>query len=272
MHSCSKLISFFSFVAALMLLGSSFAVTAATVEREPDAICASLFKEYIVRSGKIPTEDVLAASDIIVSRGRTTGFWKPVLEGMRTVKGWDEIRYVRILGKMLAEDAQARDNIKSGRNREMQMASLVCLPQDVVPELISRAEKAEPYVKDAYIVALARARDPRAKVLLLQTAKADDSGGNWTSLKFHAALGLAELGDPIGVEWLIAHADDEIPTITLAWPQCIPNRNLDSCTLAALRVLSGNAAFKTKAEFETWWKTAAATWAPKNHVYLVDRW
>jgi len=275
MHGSSR-ISRIIFCTTIVLFACPVWVAAGPqAQTPPDAICQALFQEYIVRSGKISTSDELAAAELIASRGRTTGFWKPVLEGLRTVKGWDEIRYVRILGLMLAADAHARDNIKSGQASKMQMISIVALPKEVVPELISRAETAisaesGSYVGDAYTLALARARDPRAKEFLQRMVKSENHGGNWQSVKFHAALGLAELGEPVGMEWLIAHSDDDSDGIVWGRPQYASRQQLSLAVVAALQVLSGQPALSTKTEFQAWWKTAAATFAPKSHVSLVD--
>lgn len=253
---------------AVIAQGCSVVFASSEAQRGPDAICQTLFQEYIVRGGKIPTNDILAATELIVSRGRPTGFWRPVLEGLRKVKGWDEIRYVRILGMMLGDAAFARKNL----SRESQMGGVFALPEEVVPELISRAEKAsDQYILDAYILAFARARDPRAKELLMRLVKGADEGANWPSVKYHAAVGLAELGDSGGVEWLVAHSDDAVPDVRWGRPENTTSHQLSSVAIRSLQILSGNAAVTTKAEFEAWWKVAAAGWAPSGHVLLVER-
>ena len=257
------------YLVIINLVFTMSAVAGPEAPKEPDPICQALFQEYIVRSGKVPTEDILAATELIASRGRATGFWKPVLEGLRKVSGWDEIRYVRILGKMLEQDAVARDYIKAGG--EPQADAIVYLPADIVPELISRAEKAEEYPVDAYVIALVRARDSRAKDFFQRMLESEKHGGGWSSIKFHAALGLAELGDPSGMQWLITHSDDDSPGIINGRPESASRQNLSSSVMVSLQILSGRRDFKTKTEFEEWWKTAEATWSPKNHVYLVDR-
>lgn len=247
---------------------------------KPDPICQALFDAYIVRRGKIASEDILAASDLIASRGRSTGFWKQVREGLRRAdRDTDERVYVHILGNMLAEDARARENTESGNAGQTQGVPFISLPKEVVPELISRAQKAEGAL-DAYVIALCRARDPRAEEFLLNTVEQsnimkknkDDLGVRHNlSIGFHAALGLAEIGNATGLEWLIAHSDDDSRTVSFAWPQRVPDYSLRSCAIAALRTLSGQPTLNTKAEFNTWWKTASNGWSPKSHVYLEDR-
>ncbi len=110
---CCRVLGLFLLAAVLVFACVTPAPAAPDTRAEPDAICAALFREYIAGPHMIPTEDVLAASDLIASRGRTTGFWNSVLEGMRSAKGWDEALCVRILGKMLEDDAQAREILRS---------------------------------------------------------------------------------------------------------------------------------------------------------------
>jgi HEAT repeat protein len=164
---------------------------------------------------------------------------------------------------MLGSDAVTRETLQTENMYYVQRLLGIWCPDRLVPELIDRAEKAEDYVRDAYVIALARARDPRARELLMRTVKAEDHGADWLSMKFHSALGLAELDDPAGMEWLIAHCEGERSMLSFA-----PNRDLSPSAVIALRTLSGHAEMNTKAEFEAWWKTAAPTWTHKQHVYL----
>jgi hypothetical protein len=238
--------------------------------RPPDPICQALYDEYVLKGTKDAAGMVIPASEIIVARGRSTGFWKTVLAGLGEAKeGWDEVRYVRILGKMLTIDARGREIIESGNADKVQQSLGICLPKDVVPELIDRAQKSKDIALDAYTIALCRARDTRAKELFLDLLKQNDID---VSVQFHAALGLAELGDTTGVDWLIAHSDDDSAnTVSLAWPQYVPDHSIGASCVAALGVLSGQRHLKTKAEFAKWWKTASKDWSPNDHVYLEDK-
>jgi len=90
------------------------------------------------------------------------------------------------------------------------------------------------------------------------------------SAKYHAAVGLAQLGNADGFEWLIANSEDPLPTISNAWPDRVPNLNLDVCSVAALQDLSGETAPKTKQEWETWWDKADKKALPKGNVHMRD--
>jgi hypothetical protein len=258
--------------AAVVLAASAgWSATVPQTERPPDPICQALYDAYIARSVKVSTHIILAASDIIVDRGRCTGFWKPVLDGLEKSKGWDDIRYVNILGQMLAQDAYAKENIERGDARNMAAVQIVCLPSTIVPELIARARKAERYPRDAYAIALVRSRDPRARAFFMERLETRDNGDNQPTTQFHSALGLAELGEPAGVEWLIANSDNVSDDVVFAWPDRVPDRKISSSCISALRRLSGQPGLNTKAEFEAWWKSTSKPWTPKDHVYLVDR-
>lgn len=235
-----------------------------------DPICDALFREYIEQGGKISPSDMQAASNLIVSRGRPKGYGKIVFEGLNTVAGRDEIRYIDILGKMLEKDSYSRDAIKAGTTGKMQMAMIIAVPDFVVPALIDRSEKADTYVGDSYVIALARARDERTQDYLMRIMKSGDTGQNWDSMKFHAAVGLANMGDKAAVNWLIGCTDDSSGSVSFAWPKSISDNSIAASAIAALRVLSGQKNLSTKSEFEDWWKTAEARWEPKNGVLLVD--
>lgn len=241
-------------------------------ETKPDDICQLLFEAYIARPGKTGDSTVMAASRIIAERGRDTGFWGNVLRELRKGDSRNEIECVRILGKMLAMDASARDVIR--RQKEagdlVQQAAYVRLGPEVVSELVGRGKNADRFRMDHYAVALARARVPEAAPLFLMILR-DDTGRHFTpSAKYHAAVGLANLGDPKGFEWLIANSDDSLPTVSNAWPPGVTNRNVNTCCTAALRELSGDQTRSTKLEWETWWGSVDRQTLPKRQVALVD--
>lgn len=242
------------------------------LDKNADDICQRLFETYIARRGKINSSTVMAASHIVAERGRNTGYWRNVLRELRKGDDDSEIGCVRVLGKMLAIDASARDLIR--REKETgeigQWAASVCLGPEVVAELIERGEKADRFRVDHYAIALARARVPEANEFFLMILR-DDTGKHYmASAKFHAAVGLANLGDPKGFEWLIANSDDPLPTVSNALPSGVPNLNVNTCCTAALRELSGKRTPSTKQEWETWWRSVDRQALPKRHATLVD--
>lgn len=234
---------------------------------ETDEICQLLFDTYIVTNYKIDTAEIDAAQEIIASRGRMRGFWNPVLEELRKNNDWSQARCLDILGCMLESDASARDNIRSGAMTAA--IQLVCLPSDVVPELIARARESKPTLLDHYMIALARARDERCKDFFLEIINNQDTNSRYKSTQFHAAVGLANLSDPAGVEWLIQHCEGFSDSVWVAVPW--GTRNLDTCCVLALRAVSARADLAGKDEFGEWWQKEPRPYVPKSIIRYIDR-
>lgn len=257
---------------AALLMIFALRVSAQTQESKPDQICKLLFEAYIVRRGKINTSTIMAASHIVAEIGRNTGFWRNVLSELQKNNEESEIGCVRVLGKMLSIDAAARNVIR--RERETgeigQWIASVCLGTDVVEELIARGKKADRFRVKHYAIALARARDMKASDFFRMILR-DDNGKHYMSTaKFHAAVGLAQVGDSGGFEWLIANSSDPLPTISSAWPSGVHNLNLDTCCQAALQSLSGEKGLKNRVDWERWWKEVDKKLLPKGYVHIVD--
>jgi hypothetical protein len=251
-----------------------------------------LFEQYVAQQGKINTESVMAATHLVAERGRETGFWKNVLAELRRNNQQSEIGCVRVLGKMLATDAAARDVIR--RRKETgevsAWAASVCLGPEVVTDLLEHGRKADRVRIDHYTIALARARVPQARDFFksILRATADQTSPSTTqptpgrdtkapiinpdqaravdsasarpyhseSTRFHAAVGLAQLGDSEGIDWLIANCEFSQGTVMNAWPKgSPPGGDLRTCCLEALRHLSGERSRTSKAEWAAWSKS-----------------
>lgn len=250
-------------------------------DRQADEITQQLFQQYVARQGKIDSESVMAATHLVAERGRETGFWKNVLAELNRNDERSEIGCVRVLGKMLATDAAARDAIR--RQKETgevsAWAAIVFLGAEVVTDLLEHSRNADRFRIDHYTIALARARAPEArdffKSILHATpvhaapiktlpnqnqAKAADSAPtrpyHLESTRFHAAVGLAQLSDSEGIDWLIANCEFGQRTVMYAWPQGFPpGGDLSTCCLGALRHLSGEHSRTSKAEWAAWSKS-----------------
>jgi hypothetical protein len=260
-------------------------------ERQSDPITQHLFEQYIARQGKIDTESVMAATHLVAERGRESGFWKNVLAELQRDNPDSEIGCVRVLGKMLAADAAARDAIRRRQEKGDVSASdpRAYLGPEVVVELIDRGAKADRLRIDHYAIALARARVPEAQDFFKSILRATRPSGlfppsgtsrrdtpkfttppeqttaptdpyHWDSTRFHAAVGLAQLGDAEGIEWLIEHCKfTGAGTVANAWPQgAPPGGSLSACCVQALRLLSGEYQRTSQAEWVAWWKSADA--------------
>lgn len=88
--------------------------------------------------------------------------------------------------------------------------------------------------------------------------------------KFYAAVGLAQLGEADGFTWLIKNSENQLPTVSKAWPGRVSNHNLDTCSVAALRDLSGGENLKSKKEWESWWESVDRKRLPKAHMSVED--
>lgn len=245
-----------------------------------DDLTRQLFEQYVARQGKISTDSILAATHLVAERGRRNGFWKSVLAELRRNHEQSEIGCVRVLGKMLATDAAARDTIRRAETTGEVSAWVptVQLDHAVVTELLKRANKADRFRIDHYTIALARSRAPEAREffrsILADSAPinpfSDAPSGtiHLTSTRFHAAVGLAQLGDVAGFRWLIAHCDDTAGTVTNAWPKgARPGGGLGDCCIEALRQLSGRQELTSKADWEGW-LTATDEKALVNRVVI----
>lgn len=81
---------------------------------------------------------------------------------------------------------------------------------------------------------------------------------------------MAELGEPDGFVWLIKNSETKLPTVSNAWPYGVSNHNLGTCSVAALRDLSGEKDLKSKREWESWWDKVDKRALPKKRVGMVD--
>ena len=247
--------------------------SATAQNREDDPICQLLFDTYIIRTGMINYDTIMAASHIIAERGRNNGFWRKILNELQNGSEDSERGCVRILGQMLSIDALARDaNKREQETGEVgQGFASVNLGPEVITTLIARGEKADRFRVEAYAIALARARVPGVTNLFRMILR-DETGKHYMSTaKFYAAVGLAQLGDPSGYAWLVENSGDTLPIVEGAWPRRIANNNVDTCCQAALRDLSGGKDMKGKAAWVTWWQQVDMQSLPKARVDIVDQ-
>ena len=266
-----------------LAVATAFFGTAIAQDLTSDELTRQLFEQYVARQGKINTESVLAATHLVAERGRQNGFWRNVLAELQHNDGQSEIGCVRVLGKMLATDAAARDAIRR-RNETGEVsawAPTVCLAPDVITELLKRAQHADRFRIDHYTIALARSRTPEAKEFfrsILSTPVPNNpfderSTGPYhlTTTRFHAAVGLAQLGESDGLEWLIANCEDTSGSVMNARPKgAPPGGGLGACCTESLRQLSGERTRTSKFEWRAWLTTADKKTLPKHAVIFGD--
>ncbi len=131
-----------------------------------DELTRQLFEQYVARRGKINTDSILAATHLVAERGRVNGFWRNILAELQRNDEQSEIGCVRVLGKMLATDALARDALR--RQNETGEVSAwvptVCISPEVVTELLERAQQADRFKIDHYTIALVRSTTRHSSV------------------------------------------------------------------------------------------------------------
>jgi hypothetical protein len=257
-----------------LLAGVPLWASAADNTYQPDQLSRLLFDAYIKHYGKVNTSTLTAASHIIAERGRSSGFWREVFAEFEKQNEQSEIGCVPVLEKMLAIDAAGRDAIRKEKEtgETCQWKASVALGLEVVAELVSRARKADRFRADHYAIVLARARVPAAINFFHKILRDEGAERSLDSTRFHAALGLAQLGDSTGFEWLIGHSDHTLPTVSNAWPGRVSsvNLNLGACCIATLQQLSGNRDIRTKQEWEAWWARIDKRKLPTGPVNLLD--
>jgi hypothetical protein len=168
------------------------------------------------------------------------------------------------------------------------LIATVCLGPEVVTDLLERGRKADRFRIDHYTIALARARVPEARdffksilhatkapIINPDQAKAADHGSTGPyhseSTRFHAAVGLAQLGDSEGIDWLIANCEFSQGTVTNARPQgSRPGGDLSACCSEALRHLSGERSRTSKAEWAAWSKSVDKKYLLNHAVGFGD--
>ena len=100
----------------IRLLGLAVAMaffgTADAQDQTNDELTRQLFEQYVARRAKINTDSILAATHLVAERGRVSGFWRNILAELQRNDEQSEIGCVRVLGKMLATDALARDALR----------------------------------------------------------------------------------------------------------------------------------------------------------------
>ena len=232
-------------------------------DRRSDPISEQLFENYIVRGGKVSTSSLMAASHLIAQRGHNTGFWKVVWKEWQKNNPRTEVGCVRILGQILEIDASARDAIAREQKGGPPSAWVptIAFGAEVIDELIRRGEAATSPNVDHYLIALARSRLPQARVFFEKVLRGDGGKRFTRSEQFHAALGLAQLGQPAGYRWLIEHSEDPLVNVFNARP-LRPARGSTEYVIATLQQLAENHTLRTKADWQQWLTKAEPTLLP----------
>lgn len=256
-----------------MLTSVAFAqapVASSRAVERPDPVCETLFRDYAC-GGKINTADRDAATVLVASRGRANGYWQEVLKMLREAdRPQVELSAVRVLGKMLAVDGRGREILEQQRRgvpyRGQWAGPYVVLGDEVVAELLKRLSQFESrrdHRIPCYVEALAAARAPAAREALLEVvsngepAQPGSADGYGTECCLFAAIGLARMREPAGVEWLIEHCESD----TRLNSQYPLRREYDQLGSACCRALgdcrnANTPEPETRAAWQAWWNQA----------------
>lgn len=242
----------------------------------PDTICQLLFDTYLLAGRKINSSTVSAAIEIVSDRGRNTGFAPVVLQALVDEKSpYQRQHCIRVLGKMLATDAAIRQLNQQHRGLPQQRLAPTAaadggrVPREVIDVLIRQGRSADRLMVDHYLVALVRAGHPDARPLFEQVFYDRDGKSHRSSARFHAAVGLAQLGDPNGYRWLVEQSVDFNSSVWGAWPSVRRSTSLDHCCIAALQQLTDSQRDSHEA-WVAWWNAVEKKQLPQGRVRYFD--
>jgi len=225
-------------------------------EPESDVVCEALLRDYVLNTGKIESRSVNAATQLLGVRGRGKDYWKVVLRHFKEsdAKGRTAVqssRLLTVLTIMLEYDGRARWLLSRPEElRQSAWVPQITLSEEVLDTIIERASTVDRNHLDAHLVAVVVAHDHRAKPFLKSILEGKDERID-QGTRFHAAVGLAELGDGAGFRWLVeANPMGEIwsaPHLDAPNGSCLESR------VQALNDLTGLKK-KTIEEWQAWWK------------------
>jgi hypothetical protein len=200
-----------------------------------------MYLQHYLAGKRINSTTVHAAMQMLAD----TGDWKIVLDELQSGTCRSEVHCIKVLGMMAEKEAQWRRIVELHERGEyrgpLQMGSKrPYVPTELVPALLRRATAADRSDWEHYVVALAQSRDERAKDFFLTILKDAPIDRKAEFASFHAAVGLANLHELAGIEWLIEHAGESKEMIHNAWPGNTPGRRMDAACDRALAYLSGH--------------------------------
>ena len=203
-------------VRVLVVMGVAFFTMSAATAQLPLAkaqVTESLFQEYIANPYRIETDQVRAAVVLVASRGLDDPeivdrvlqeFEKACKE--RDGRSKVKIRTLAVLSEMMEISGRRR-------NARNQLGGMWIPPDEspheveILRKLIMHGREADTHDMDEFVMAVRNAQHPEGQQFLLDVLSTSESN----SSKFLSAVGLAELGNPIGFEWLLDKADTEDP-------------------------------------------------------------
>lgn len=266
------------YVVVLMILIRTGSVTA---DDPVDRLAWELTERYITQVGKIPTDQIRAATILVgASLRHDPALVRSLSKSLGQHCGNEGTLIIR--RKILSVFRRAFESTGGAARWSDQSDStrrqveLFALPDEdaVLAQIIRCGRTADRSDIDNYVLALRAAHHPATSdflrdVLRHETKWKDHQGGSWGDAKFHAAVGLAELGDAAGWNWLIAAAtpnefgiDD---TVYRGAHVSVTTGSLRANCKAALMDLAGLQV--APASWTDWWQTNGDQLQPQ-HVGL----
>lgn len=280
-----------------------------------DMVTEQLFRQYVVGRGKISTRTVNAAIELVAARGQSPAFAQAVvLEFERSCEDENASSILKnlmeLISKMLAVDGNQRWIYElAHRNGQTKQIATTAGPSpsptdekiyyrqsEMLERVISRGRQANRHNIDAFVIAVRQAHHPRGKQFLLDVLQnqpdplsrgltvdplqgkwPDNLGGTWLDAKFHAAVGLAELGEHAGVEWLIKQSElndfgvgSMSASLFHAPHRKAASSNLRESCLHALADLFELPATSDSKQWTAWWAANKDHFQPKSVALQLD--
>jgi hypothetical protein len=202
-----------------------------------DGTTLALYRQYIVRIGKIETESVRAAIDLVAIRGSRDAEFRALLRKdfatsrQKEFRKYDTHKLLTLIAAVLHRDGGKRWQSQLAKlsgaasQHPIPQAEFLYQESPLLSDVIKYGRSSDRSQIDAFTFAVRQAHHPQGKPFLMDvlhnpsdsrdafgsTDKTkgkwpDNVGGSWRDAKFHAAVGLAELGVEDGVRWLFEHA------------------------------------------------------------------
>ena len=190
-------------------------------------------QRYIIRQGKIETRRIRMAMDVVASEGvRIPEVRKILLDELKKSHAnrnglVQRKQILSVTGRILAQDAQSRWAHEYAKRpgafpqqRAIPPETAVYAKSPYLEDIMELGMKATRSDIAYYVMAVRNAHHPQAISFLLDVVNnpgaggpfdnrpatgkwTDNIGGGWNAAKLYAAAGLAELGRPEGMQWLI---------------------------------------------------------------------
>jgi hypothetical protein len=302
MNSKSNVVVFCTLLYSIALTSLAAGQTppAIATPKPIDATTLELYGQYVAQVGKIESDSVRAAIELVAARGhRVLEFRELLRKDFATSRqedsqGYDSRKLLALITAVLQRDGGMRwqhEEVK--RNgfsspRPLPSGDVLYRESPLLADVIKHGYKCERSEIDGFAFAVRQAHHPQGKPFLLDVLHnssdagspfrgadttngkwPDNIGGSWEDARFHAAVGLAELDVEDGIRWLIEHAkpnDFGIDGSVNRHPHVLTRTSsLRANCNAVLYDLSGLQAKSdgSQRDWDKWWHNNTASFIPR---------